>query len=294
MSIVKNNITKFINGDLDIGNGYLGESVTITTSANVDSNTLGEYFTNYTIQTESTINFILPTAVNVGWGASINLITNTGTGNINILNGATQIARLNGNTGRQTVTVNVLLINSTTYIPMYSLPLYGDRQVAVATANGILARSSILASFYSYCDIAAGVPIDANTTIDIPLRWINPNGQYLDSLYYSIVSNTRITHLQAGTYKYCGLIAIANAGGATQTNLNIRPRLNATTFPGSFSVVPSTILLFTNGVYLFNGTFSLSAGDYMEIVVSKSIVSGGTNPLSLNNTVMSIRLIGQN
>lgn len=293
-----------INGDVDPGTSYLGESIYITglsTNASLVAGvaplSLTKYYTTYSIQTESVINITLPSSANVGlgWYTRIDLITNTGSGQINILNNlSTQIARLNGNSGaQQRSSVTLTLITTTTYSVLYSMPLFGAaRRMPILTNAGVLVRSSVLANFFSYCDVSTGVVINANTTTSTPLRWINPNGQFIDSTYYSVVANTRITYAQTGAYKFTGIIGINNAGGASLTNLRIRPRLNGVTFLTSFSVVTGTILPFATGTYMFDGIFSVTAGDYIEITVDKSVVSGGTNPVDLVNTCMRIELAG--
>jgi len=307
MSIVYSpaNIINYINGDLDVNAGYLGESVSITNVTTNVSLELGiapllltKYYSTYTIQTESAITVTLPTSsnLNIGWYTRIDLISNTGTGSITVLNGVSNIAQLNGNTitARQRASVNITLIDSTTYVSLYSLPLYGTSNLLpLYTSNGISLRNNIFCCFFSYCDISSGTPIDANVSISVPLRWINPTGQFFDSSFYTIANNTRITVLATGSYKFSGIIGINNSGGSTQANTIIRPLLNGTTFLTSFNITPGTINSFADGVYMFDGIFNLNANDYIEIVVGKTIVSSGTNPVDLANTSMTVRLVGQ-
>lgn len=307
--ILKNNNSSFINGDIDTGSGYLGESVYIT---GVNTNIsiiigaapllLTKYYNTYTIQTESSINLTVPYTPNVGlgWYTRIDLVTSTGNGNITILDISNNvIAKLNSITPSTTnlneiSSVNLTLIESNKYSVLYSLPLYGRaRQFPIISDLGILVRNSVYANFFSFCDVSTGTVIDANTTTPAPLRWVNPTGQYIDPDYYSVTSNTQINHLQTGTYKYSGLIGITILGGSTLTNLRIRSRLNGVTFLNSFVVSTSQILPFASGSYMISGVASVVAGDYIEFVVDKTTVSAGTNPVDLVNTCMRVELVGQ-
>ena len=292
-----------INGDIDVGTGSLGESIYITGVTTNVSIVVGvapllltKYYNTYTIQTESNITLTMPTTqVSLGWYTRIDMISNTGTGQIRILVGAVEIARLNGATVAQRNSVTLVLTAASTYSVLYAMPLFGAaRSMAVLTQNGIIVRSSILANLFSYCDVAGGATIDANTLTITPLRWINPTGRFFDPVYYNIVSNTRITHLQGGVYKYSGIIGVNNTLLATQTNMRIRPRLNGATILDDYCVVAGTIRNFANGVYTFDAIFEVIAGDYIEIVIDKTLLSVGTNPVDLANTCMTVQLVGQN
>lgn len=293
-----------INGDLDVRNGYLGESVLLTGVTlsftlvpGMMPINFSKYYSDYIVQTNVTINITLPTVeLPVGWYCRITLVSSTGAGSLLISNGAGIVATLNSNSSFGSVTTSVTLIKITStngWATMYPVPISaGVTQMPVLTQNGILLRSYIVGGFFSFCDVSTGAVINANTLINTPLRWINPNGQYIDSKFYTVASNTRITVLATGSYSFAGIIGISNDILSTLANLRIRPRLNGVTFLTSFSVVTSTIQNFTNGVYYFEGVFALNANDYVEIMVDKTIISLGVNAVDLANTSMSVELVG--
>lgn len=295
-----------LSGDYDVRGGSLGETVVLTGVTlsfslvpGVGPITFSKFYNVYVVQTNTpNINITLPTVeANIGWYCRIDLISTTGAGSLLISNGASIVATLNSNSTFGSVQTSVTLVKITAsngWATLYSTPIRaGSTQIPTITKNGILVRSYVTGRFFSFCDVAAGTVINANTTTDVALRWINPTGQFLDTSFYTVASSTRITALITGSYSFAGIIAITNAGGATQTNIRIRPRLNGTTFLTSFNVVTSQIQLFTAGVYYLEGAFVLNANDYIEIMVGKSATSGGTNPVDLANTSMSVNLVGQ-
>jgi hypothetical protein len=306
MTAIIDNSRIIINGDYDVRGGCLGETVVLSAVTlnfslvpGVGPINFTKYYNGYVVQTNVAINITLPTVeVTIGWYCRIDLVSTTGAGSIAISNGAINVATLNSNSTFGSVQTSVTLVKiagTNSWATMYSVPIRGgSTQMPVITPNGMLMRSYISGRFFSFCDTVAGTVIDANTTTDVPLRWINATGQFIDSAYYSVVSSTRITFLVTGSYSFGGIIGISNAGLATQANIIIRPRLNGVTFLTSFSVVTGTIQAFTNGVYYFEGAFALTAGDYIEIMVGKTVLSAGTNPVVLGSTSMSVNLVGQN
>jgi len=305
MTAIVDNSTFIINGDCDISTGSLGETVilsgiTLSFSLVPGVSALGltKYYNVYVVQTNTpNINITLPTVeVATGWYCRIDLTSTAGTGSLLISNGATIVAGLNSNSTFGSVQTSVTLVKiggTNSWATMYSVPASGTAiQTPIITRTGLLMKNYISAKFFSFCDVLGSGVINVNTTADVALRWVNPNGRYFDTAFYNVVSNTRITALIAGSYSFAGIIGINNVSSANLNNLRIRPRLNGLTFLTSFSVVASQIQLFASGVYYFEGAFVLAANDYVEILIGKSAISVGTNPVDLANTSMSVTLVG--
>jgi hypothetical protein len=292
-------------GDLDVGGGQLGEFIAIDTNADFSivpataPQNFIKYYTHYSVLTEAAIAITLPAANKVvnGWRCKIGMVSNTGAGNITVKNSSNvTVAFIASNSvaGVAYGSVELISLAGIGWSAAYGLPkIAAVGQIFSQGANGFPAyNSSYMGSFFSFCDTALGPVIDANTLTPTALRWANPTGRVLDAEYFNAAaSNTRIQPIVSGVFRYTIFIGIDNAGGATQANIQIFPRINGVTFPPSYTIIAGTIQPYIPGVYVMEGCYNFTANDYLEIMVDKSVVSGGTNPVSLTTTSASVRFV---
>lgn len=287
------------NGDITINGGALGEMVSVTASANfslVPPTTFSKYYNVYEVTAETTITITLPSPTNVtlGWYCRISLISATGAGKLLIVDhlGA-DVATLDSNTsfGKVRASVTLTLVEATpAWCEAYSVPSVGGTLQMIASNTYPTYKQFNFGLLFSRCSSA----VDVNSLIDVALPWNNATNLTFDSEYYSFAGgNSRVNSLISGVYHYSCIIGIANTLLATQTNLLIRPRINGTTFVSSFIVFASTIQPFTDGVYWLDCEVYMTAGSYLEIMVGKSLISVGTNPVDNVNTCIYAEYISQ-
>lgn len=301
----KHHIRTKQNGDYYVDNGVLGESVTINAITSfslvpITNPNLDKYYNVYIVVTETVITITMPGPmvagignVSLGWYCRIDLISNTGAGSIiiNDNNGVT-IGRLNSNAlGQVRSSVTLTLVE---VLPLwcvaYGIPFVGTiDQMPTTTTNGIVLRKSNYGILYSLIN---GTP-NVNTTVDVALPWNNPTNLIIDTDFYSFSGgNSRINAVVSGMFRFSITIGVNISLLSTLTNLRIRPRLNGITFIGSFTVYNASILPYASGVYWLDCITYIPAGSYVEIMVGKTAVSVGTNPMDIN-TAVYVEYVGQ-
>lgn len=296
----RNNIYKSLNGDLSVTNGSIGENVTINATGNFSivpnvSLQLDVYYNVYTVNTNTPIIITFPSAtdVSIGWSCRVNLVSSTGNGSINIVNhlGAT-IAALASNPSAGNIRSSVYLTLMTTaplWCEAYSIPDLGLSNQTVILDGGPMLKPINFGNVFAY----SATSVNANTTTDVAIPWDGLISRFIDTDYYNIVSNTRITAQRTGIAKIIAFIGVSSISSATLTNLRIRPRYLGATYLTSFIVNTGTILPFNTGSYMFTGMFYLNTGEYIEIMIGKSATSVGTNPTSVINTLVHVEYIAQ-
>jgi hypothetical protein len=294
------------NGDIDINSGQLGDFVSIN---NVVSNIslvpgvnvadLSQYYSFYSITTNAAITVTLPSPSNVqtGWKCVIDLISSTGAGSLTIVDHtASAVAVLSANTtfGQSLCGVEMQLINDILlWRSSYTVPTKGSpTQLLSCTSTGMpIAKPIGIGMYYSACDTIVGAAINVNTLTPTALRWVDPLGKYQDDAYYQTVSDTRIQALVAGFYRATCIVGITTVVPATQANLLIRARVNGGLFVNSETITAANVSPFTDGIYQIECSMPLLVNDYFEIMVNKTIISGGGNPVDLPNTRIIVRYV---
>lgn len=307
--IIQSSAGIYYDGDMDINSGKLGDFVSIdgvvsniSLVPGVNVADLTQYYSFYSITTNASIVVTLPSPANVqtGWKCVVDLISSTGAGSLTIVDhtGATTVALLSANTtfGQSLCGVELQLMNDAQlWRASYTVPAKGAvTQLLSSTSTGMpIAKPIGIGMYYSACDILAGAVINANTLTPTALRWINPLGKYQDSSYYQPTPavDTRILALVSGFYRVTCIVGISTVAPATQANLLIRARVNSGLFVNSETITAATVSLFTDGVYQLECSMPLLAGDYFEIMVNKTALTAGSNPVDLPNTRIIVRYV---
>jgi hypothetical protein len=294
------------NGDIDVGAGSIGEMIAINNPSNFSivpdtaPQNFKRYYYLYSITSNASVTITLPDMSKIaeGWRCKFDLISSNGAGSIILQDAAAvQVGLIPSTTsvgGTEAFGSIEAIALSSGWVISNSLPKRGPPfHFMIADSNGYPAyKSAGLGTFTSICDIVSGTPINANTTTDVALRWINPNYRYVDDFVFETAANTRIQAKVTVAYSFSAIIGIANAGGATLANLRIRPRTNGVTYTSAFSLIAGNVQPFTDGVYSMAGAVFLNAGDYFEIMVGKSVTSAGTNPVVLQSTTIEVQIQG--
>jgi hypothetical protein len=288
------------NFDVDVGGGQLGEFIAIDTNADfsivplVAPQNLKRYYTHYSVKTELPINITLPdvSLIRNGWRCKISMISETGAGSITVKNSSNvTVAYITSNVsfGKSYGSVKLIALTGIVWSVAYGLPKVAKTgQIYYSTGYPAFAEVT-LGRYFSFCDTALGAAIDVNTLTPTALRWINPTGRTIDAAYYNIAAaSTQVQVTVTGNFRYSVFIGVVNAGGATQSNIQIFPRINGVTLPTGYVVTNGTVQNYTDGVYTLEGAYRFTANDYLEIMMDKSIVSAGTNPVDLVNTCISL------
>jgi hypothetical protein len=299
VSVSRDNEYMAMNGDIAVSGGSLGEMVSITATGSISLvpgvSGLTKYYSVYEVSTNTTIAVTLPSPTDVakGWYCRINLISSTGVGSMTIVShlGAT-VAFLSNNIsfGRSQSSVSLTLIDSVpTWAEAYSVPAVGG-VLQIPAMNGLPAFKQFnFGQLFSRCSAS----VNANTITDVAIPWNSATNIVIDNDYYTFTGgNSRIGSVLSGVYRYDAIIGI-NIVGSTLTNLRIRPRINGTTFLTGFVVFLASINPFASGVYCFNCEVYMAAGSYLEIMVGKSAVSAGTNPVDATNSAVWVEYISQ-
>jgi hypothetical protein len=310
LSIYPNSL--IFDGDIDPGRGVIGKMVNVsaTSDFSIVPNTAPQNFTQYyylySISTNSSVNITMPdlSLVAEGWVCTIDLISN-GNGSIQVFNSlGAQIAAIpaaipsNTTSGIDGVTAGYGSVELTAlsggWLAANNIPCMGPPfTTMISGESGFPEYKSIgMGNFVSVCDIASGAIINANTTINVPLRWINPNNRFIDDIFYNMLTDTRIQAKKQGNYTGTAIIGVSNSGGANLTNFRVRVLVNNITNIDSMAVVVGNIQNFTNGVYYVEFSVFLNAGDYFEVLVGKSATSAGTNPVVLQSTTLLVQVNG--
>ena len=286
---------------IDTNNASMGGLVTVIATTPVtlpldpSLGTFEEYYFIYYIKTDVAVTLTMPNTANVSRGMGIRVILNsvTGLGTITINDQSGLLTSMVASTTQSMVCVDIYnTINNLNWsLSRYLFDVPQIRRFVVNPSKALITKELTITNFCAY-SAAPGSTLNVNSTTPVAVPWSTTQpGYFVDNVYltHSAVNPTRITALTAVTLLVKILTFVNNAGGATAIN-RIGIRVNGGTIGFGENTLGTISPSATTSVETLYNT-SIVSGNFIEILVYKTAVSGGTNLLNQGNTCINIQVI---
>jgi hypothetical protein len=313
MATLSANNTRLFGRDINTGSGQLGCTANLTTVdtdfslvPGVNVTGLTKYYSTYNIE-PSVDNLVvtLPSSVSLGWKCKLVVLfanpavvgTTINTFTVNDHLGTTVFVFNSGQTISAALATSTF--QSATFLLKDATPTWivqPDFAESLQLGNAITWHPTNNFPIYKQLNYIGRLGLRGDGTTDINVLIVTPAlvgfsttnsyGGITDFLTYDTsfytITNTRITFLITGTYFIQYLIVVQNSGGATTTNIVFQLRVN-----GALPLLPAFVKLGninTSWEVRYPGRFT--AGDFIELLGGKTVVSVGSNTIDTFSSVI--------